>query len=282
MQHREHGTTATPAAGSALITAAAFYTLCLALTAGPLLARLGTHLPCSPDRLGDPLQHLWIMRWYRSCLFEGRSPVLCPEVQYPIGAPLGNFSPLHLQALLFLPLSTLFPNDVLCFNILWLIGLVTTALGTYLLAYHVLADRLCAWLGGLLVMLGTPVMLHAQATHLELVYLGTVAAVPGRLAAVRGRTEPGPIRLAADRQLRLLVAMAAAYYVVFAAIPAALYVAWQALMRLCDVATGGWLRSRAAWLAVFGGVRWPGWPGSSPTRSGHWPTATRCPGHRPT
>src|SRR4051794_38795674 len=88
--------------GRTLALVLAFYVACLAVATYPLGRRFTTELAGS--RL-DPLQHLWIMRWYKACLLEGRSPVLCPELQYPVGAPLGNFSPLHFQALLYIPIS---------------------------------------------------------------------------------------------------------------------------------------------------------------------------------
>src|SRR3954454_22158182 len=74
-----------------------FYVACALILSYPLIKTFSTTLAGS---LLDPLQHLWVMRWYRTCLLEWKSPILCPELQYPIGAPLGNFSPLHLQALL--------------------------------------------------------------------------------------------------------------------------------------------------------------------------------------
>jgi hypothetical protein len=115
---------------------------------------------------GDPSQHLWILRWYRACLSEGRSPLVCPELQYPVGAPLNGFSPLHLQAALFLPLSRAVGNDLLSYNLLWTLGLVTTGLGTFALAWSVVRDRASACLAGLSAMLSGPVMLHSQG-HLR-------------------------------------------------------------------------------------------------------------------
>src|SRR5690242_11728661 len=67
----------------------------------------------------DPLQSLWLMRWYKDCLLHGRSPLHCGAIQYPVGAPLGNFSPLHLQAFLYIPLSLVLDNDILCYNLIW-------------------------------------------------------------------------------------------------------------------------------------------------------------------
>ena len=97
----------------AVTITAVFYLVCVSIATWPRMLWFRSSLP---DRY-DALQHLWIMRWYKTCLLEGRSVFVCPELQYPIGAPLGNFSSLHLQALLYFPLSLVIANDVICYNI---------------------------------------------------------------------------------------------------------------------------------------------------------------------
>ena len=115
---------------------AAFYTLCVSLATWPRVLWFRSCLPT----LFDPLEHLWIMRWYKACLLEGQSLVFCPEIHYPTGVPLGNFTPMHFQALLYIPLSLVIANDVLCYNLIWMFGMVTTGLGTFLLAWRVVRD----------------------------------------------------------------------------------------------------------------------------------------------
>ncbi len=186
----------------------------------PLIRTLGSSLPGS---LTDPLQHLWVMRWYRTCLAEWRSPLICPELQYPVGAPLGNFSPLHMQFLIFLPLSLILGNDILSFNLVWLLAMSTTGLATFLLAWQALRDKPIAAFCGMLAMLSTPMLMHARA-HLELISLG---GFPLFLVGwMRFVDRPGRRRLFAASGLYLVVAMCAAYYAVLATIPAILYVAW--------------------------------------------------------
>src|SRR5262249_22321144 len=136
----------------------------------PMVRTFASRLPGCTD---DTLQALWLMRHYRNCLCEGGPWLRCPDVQFPVGAPLGNFSPLHLQAALYLPLSLALENDVLCYNLVWLAQLVFTGLGTFALAWHVLRDRFTAGAGGLLAMLGGPVLMQAHG-HLELTALGSV------------------------------------------------------------------------------------------------------------
>jgi hypothetical protein len=230
--------------------AAVFYAIAVGAATWPRALGFRTSLPS----LLDPLQHLWIMRWYRACLLEGQSWVLCPEIQYPTGVPLGCFSPLHFQAMLFVPLSLAIPNDILCYNLVWLFGMVFTGLGTFLLAWRVVGDRWCAGFGGLLAMLSAPMLWHAAA-HLELIFLG---AFPLFLWTwLRLVDRPGRGRLAASAAAYLLLALCAAYYAVYAIFPAALYAAWTALgaLRRGDRA---WLLGRLRWLSGFAALVVPG------------------------
>jgi hypothetical protein len=226
------------------IAVLAFYTACLAGATWPFAKTFPRKLVPS---LFDPLQHLWVMKWYKVCLLEGRSPVLCPEIQYPIGAPLGNYSPLHLQALLYVPISLVFPDDVVSYNLVWLCGMLFTGVGTYLLIWHLVRHKPSACFGGMLAMLSGPMMLHGRA-HLELIFLG---GFPCFLVAwMRFVDRPGRGRLLAAAALYVLVALCAAYYVVFAIVPALLYVLWRgaqaARRREWD-----WFSARAGWLTAF-------------------------------
>jgi hypothetical protein len=227
-----------------LITTA-FYLVCVCIATWPRMLLFRSSLP---DAF-DALQHLWIMRWYKTCLLEGRSVFLCPESQHPIGAPLGNFSSLHLQALLYFPLSLVIANDVICYNLIWLIGLVTTGLGTFLLVWYVLRDRACAAFGGLVAMLSSPVLNHAHG-HLELIFVG---GFPLFLVAwMRFVDRPGWGRLAAAVLAYIVLAMSAAYYLVYAIFPAVLYVVFQGV-RAGYRDAWPWLRNRILWFLGFAG-----------------------------
>ena len=245
-----------PLGWKAVAAAAAIYAACVSLATWPRVLWFRSALPS----LGDPLQHLWIMRWYKTCLWEWRSPVVCPELQYPTGAPLGCFSPLHFQSLLFIPLSAVLPNDVLCYNLVWMFGIVFTGLATFLLAWRTVGDRWCAGFGGMLAMLGGPMMLHALA-HLELIYLG---GFPLFLWAwLRFVDCPTRGRLAGAVGLYLMLAAIAAYYAVFAIFPAALYVVWKMAARSGKDRGEGpapwpWLRARAGWFLAFAALVVPG------------------------
>src|SRR5262249_55588964 len=197
--------------------------------------------------LGDPLQNLWIMHWFKSCLLEGRWPLVSPDVHYPVGSPLGYYSPMPLVTGLYLALSAAIPNDVLCYNLIWAVGLLGTGLGTFWLAWHVLGDRACAGFAGLSAMLSGPMMMHARC-HLELIHLGAVPAFLGTWIAVVDR--PNRPRLWTAAAMFVLVAASAAYFVVLIAFPAALYVVW-AWVRAGRGQRATWLRARAPGLTGF-------------------------------
>src|SRR5437588_11839421 len=52
----------------AVVSILALHVTGVAVATYPTVLKLGTTLPEG----GDPLQHLWGMRWYKTCLLEGR------------------------------------------------------------------------------------------------------------------------------------------------------------------------------------------------------------------
>jgi hypothetical protein len=229
----------------ALCRALVLYAVCLAMATYPVIRNLTRGLP---RELADPLMHLWVMRWYKAALLSGRMPLFCPDLQYPAGAPLGYFSPMHFQSLLYFALSAFISNDALIYNILWTIGFLLNGVGTYILAWWVLRDRSCAWFAGLFSMLSGTMTLHAIG-HLELLYVGWFPLF--LVAWIRFIDRPSRGRLAAAVLLFLAITMGAAYFMAQTVIPAACYLAWK-------VASAGrtqWrtvLRERLLWLVGFG------------------------------
>ncbi|MFO0952170.1 MAG: hypothetical protein U0835_13675 [Isosphaeraceae bacterium] len=225
------------------------YLACVAVATYPCVLTPHATLPGHVDAV----QHLTVLRWYRTCLLEGRSPLSFPEIQYPAGATLGSFTPLHLQALLFVPLSLAVRNDILCYNVLWWTSFLLAGTGTFALARRLHGGFASAWFAGLLAMLGGPMMLRANG-HLELMYIGLFPLF--LLAWARFVDRPGRGGLFRASALYVLTAMAAAYFAVLAAVPAALYVAYGAA-REGARSRAGWLARRAAWLLAFAGVSLP-------------------------
>ncbi len=228
-----------------LALAAVGYLAAVLVATYPQVQYLATRFPGSST---DPMQHLWVMRWYRTCLLSGRAPWVCPDLQAPIGAPLGGFSPLQLQSLLFVPLSLVSGNDVLCYNLVWLAAFVFTGLGVLILAWNVVGHRPAAGLAGLAAMLSTPLMMRSLC-HLELMCVGSVALF---LAGwLRWLERPSRRGLLACVALAGLVTMSAVYFIVYTVFPAALLFGFE-LVRGTRAEGPGWLRARGRGLLAFG------------------------------
>jgi hypothetical protein len=204
-----------------LLAVLLFYAACIFCATYPALLTPTTHLV---GNRCDPLQALWLMHWYKDCLLQGRSPLHCSAIQYPVGAPLGNFSPLHFQTLLYVPLSLVFANDVFCYNAIWFFNVCFTGMGSFVLVWYVLRDRVCACCGGVLVLLSGPVLLHAHG-HIELITLGWLPLF--MVGWIRWVDRPSKDRFLLALLLYFMVALSAAYFAVFALVPAVVYVVWR-------------------------------------------------------
>jgi len=231
--------------------ASAFYLAVLTVATWPAIPRMATDLPSRVD----PIAHIWTMRWNKSCLLEGKLPFHCPDIQYPVGAALGTLPPMHFQTLLFVPLSLVFANDVLCYNIIRTAAFLITGLGTLLLAWNVVRDRWAAVLGGMLAMLSQPMLFFSQA-ELEQI---TVGWFPIFLVAwTRWVDRPSGRGLVVSAGFYVLVAMSAPYFGVFAVFPASLYVAWRWVSAWRSGASfWGWMRARLGWFAGFSAITAP-------------------------
>ena len=227
----------------------AFQAVALAVATYPTITSFTRSLPGQQDSF----QHLWIMRWYKSCLLEGRSPFFCPDIQYPAGSPFGSFSPLHLQALVYIPLSFVIKNDALCYNLIWTAAFLFTGLGTTLLIWHVVGDRMSAAFGGAMAMLSAPMIAHSHG-HTELITLGGFPLF--MLAWIRFVDRPHWRTFFAATGLYVLVSMSAAYYMVLSIIPAVLYVVFS-MFRAGPSGLAAWARQRVPWLLGMGAVTLP-------------------------
>jgi hypothetical protein len=227
------------------------YAIAVGVATYPMVTTFASRLPDG----GDPLEHLWIMRWYKACLLQGRSPFFCPDLHAPVGVPLGYFVPLQWETLLYVPLSAILSNDALCYNVIWLLGFLTMGLGTALLAWQVLGDRWCAWLAGLLAMLSTPMMMHGHG-HLETMQAG---GFPLFLAAwLRLWDGPSLRRLWIAAGAYLFLIASAPYFLVLVVFPAGWYLGWRCLRAARDRELGAWFRPRLWWFASFVALVVPG------------------------
>ncbi len=223
------------------------YLVLAALATWPFVTRFGAEIP---GELTDPLEHLWLMRWLRSCLLTGRNPLFCPELQAPIGVPLGYFPTLHLQTILYILGRLVTANDTAIFGSIWFLGFLATGLASFGLARWALED--CptgvAWVAGLGVMLTGPMLMHAHG-HLETMQLGVVP--PFLIAWIRFADQPDRRRLIWNVVAYLVLVAAAPYFAVLAIFPAVWYLVWLGFT-LPRVERWPQARSLAPWLVGFG------------------------------
>ncbi len=232
-----------------MILVTLFYVGCVSVATYPAVRSIGTGLP----HLVDPLVHLWTMRWYKTCLTEGRLPFLCPEIQYPVGAPLGYLPPMHFQSLIYLPLSLLTDNDVLCYNLIWFSSFLLTGLGTFCLAWYLLRDRWCACVAGMLAMLSGP-MLSWSHEQLEQITVGWFPLFLVGWLRLVDRPTWGRVGVAVA--LYALLSMSAPYFAILGVFPALLYVLMQ-MVRAGRSGARTWLKARIGWFAAFSGLTLP-------------------------
>ncbi len=229
----------------------ASYVGLLAAATFPVVLTLGTKLA---GQITDPLMHLWLIRWARTCLVEGRSPFFCPDVHYPVGVPLGFYPTMHLPTVLYLILGQFTASDTVRINLIWATGIVGTGVAAFLMAWWAVRHRGAAWLAGLSVMLSGPMLLHAHG-HTELILLGSF---PAFLVAWIGFVDrPSPGRLVASVALLLLMTMSAPYFLILGVFPAAWYAAWS-WVRAGSGARRAWLVGRIGWLVGFAAATLPG------------------------
>lgn len=231
--------------GRFLAGLAAFYAACLIAATWPAALTWRSRLAVGDPT--DPLMHLRQMRWYRACLTGWTSPLFCPDLQRPLGSPLGLYSPLQLQTLGYLGLSLITKNDTLMYNLILFSQLVYTGMGTFALAWYLTRHRGGSSLSGLLAMLSAPMLFNAMVGGTELLALGSFPLF--FVGWMRLLERPTAGRLAAAVGLFLLLAASAPYYGFLAVAPA--------MIHAFVMARGGglaWCRSRVGWLLGFGAL----------------------------
>lgn len=231
--------------------AALGYFVAASVATWPVLGRFGIEIP---GELTDPLEHLWIMRWLRTCLLAGQNPLFCPAIQAPVGVPLGAFPTLHLQTILYILLRLVTDNDAAIFTITWFVGFVATGVAAFGLARWSIpgVGPGVAWVAGLGAMLCGPMLMHAHG-HLETMQMGVVP--PFLIAWIGFVDGPRRGRLALAAASYLLVVAAAPYFAVLAIFPATWYVAWSVGTSAGRRTT---VRRLLPWLVGFGALVLPG------------------------
>src|SRR5438132_12376931 len=142
------------------------YTLLTMTLTYPALFFLQTKVTGGPE---DNFHFLWELWYVAHALFDlHKSPFFDPDVFVPFGFSLIRNQDLSPgTVLLFSPLTHFF-GEVFTYNFLVLMSFPLTAFGTYLLARELWANRLAAFLAGLIVGFCPYRFAHA-AGHLSIV-----------------------------------------------------------------------------------------------------------------
>jgi hypothetical protein len=200
-----------------------------------------------PGRSLDVLVDLASIEWYKNSLLSGRIPSLWRDVHYPVGIPPALLAPMPLQALIDIPLSLVFHDNILCYNFIWYASFLFTGLASFRLTWELLPSRIAAMLAGLLLMLSAPFVSHAFGKT-ELLPIGVVPLF--LWAWMRFIDRPGGRSLLASLGAYGLVAASCIELVVTALAVAIAYGAWRAA-RAGSQDVRGWLGDRWPSLAVF-------------------------------
>ncbi|WP_435016672.1 hypothetical protein TA3x_004245 [Tundrisphaera sp. TA3] len=234
---------------STLAAVSALYLASVFVATYPAMLTMGSTLPWRVD----PIAHIWTMRWNMQCVLQGKLPFFCPNIQAPVGAALGTLPPMHFQTLLFIPLSLLFDNDILCYNLIRTFAFWLTGIGTFTLAWNVTRSRPAACLAGMTAILGMPMIFFSRG-ELEQITIGWFPLF--LVAWTRWVDTPTRKGLAVSALLYVLVAMSSPYAGLFAIFPAVLYVAWRAI-GAGRSGIGDWLLARCRWFAAFSAITGP-------------------------
>jgi hypothetical protein len=112
----------------------------------PLISTINSRIP---GGMGDNLEYLWKMDWYRVALLEQHvSPTHVPQIFYPTGAELtiSEMAPAHM--LLWLPFTSILGSTI-TYNLIMLSTFVLSGFFTYLLARRIGAKPGAAFVAGL-------------------------------------------------------------------------------------------------------------------------------------
>jgi hypothetical protein len=113
----------------------------------PLICHLSARILGDP---GDPLLNTWILGWNIDHFIDGElTGLFHGNIFYPHTNTLAYSEHLLGPSLVGTPLMAFTGNPILTYNVLFLSGLAFSAFAMYLLAFHLVGDRIPAFVAGL-------------------------------------------------------------------------------------------------------------------------------------
>jgi hypothetical protein len=159
--------------------------------------------PGRANRLDSPdaLLNSWILSWDLYQLPRDPFRLFDANIFFPDEGALAYSENLVTGALLAAPFALFTDSPILLFNAVLLLGFVTTAFATFLLAYDVTSDRLAAGLAGILFAFSSFRFAHIPHLQLQLafglplsIYFTRRALLPGaKLLALAGLAMSVPL-----------------------------------------------------------------------------------------
>ncbi|MBO0709191.1 MAG: hypothetical protein J2P44_12580, partial [Candidatus Dormibacteraeota bacterium] len=137
---------------------------------------------------GDPLQHVWFIRWLPFALIHGQNPFFTDYLDFPAGANLLWNTSMPLQGLILWPVTAAW-GPVVAYNLLIAVAPPLSAWTAFLLFRRFVSSSPAAWVGGALFgfspymiahSLGHPTLTSVYLVPLILLVLDSIVRGPCR------------------------------------------------------------------------------------------------------
>ena len=190
----------------------------------PLITHITDHVPSD---LGDPLYNVWVMARQFHELKAGLKNFWDGNIFYPHKSTLLYADYLFAEAVMGAPLAAISNNFIFVHNVLYIFSFFICALGMYFLVFYLTRSRISALIGGL-VFAFFPYR-FAHISHLELLSFGWIPLC--FLFLHKFFDSPSYKNLAGIGFFYVLQALSCAYYSVFLALFAGLFIVYFAFKK---------------------------------------------------
>ncbi len=124
------------------------YTLLAIILTHPLIFYFGRAVPTGPWIYYDAFLNIWILSWVQHILFSEPLNLFNANIFYPASHSLALSEHLLGNALFVLPVKIFSNNVIIQYNFLFLLIIILSGFGCYLLFYHLTRERVSAIFAG--------------------------------------------------------------------------------------------------------------------------------------
>ncbi len=151
-----------------LVLVVLLFTLMTLFYTRPLVSKADDHT--MEENEGDTLFNIYVLTWTAHSLKTSPFNLFNASMFYPNRYTLAYSDHQFMSSLIALPVLALTRNGVLGFNFVIIFSFILSALGAYLLVYHLTRDHLGAFAGG--VVFGFSMYKLAHINHMQLLSTG--------------------------------------------------------------------------------------------------------------